>query len=161
MVGNLGLLVPLESENRWTDLLAVLIATDPAAAAGVLGLRDVAGRELSVSREVRAGRQERVDLQIHVDGQLHTVLEAKVLSGLGHAQLARYDSAYRGAHAYLVAYPGRLVIDPGVGSRWHGVSWEQLFDSFAASRDVWVAGTAAAWLAYLDSALPHVEEDTK
>jgi hypothetical protein len=41
MPATIGFVVPLENENRWTDLLAVLIATDPAAAAGPLGLGSV------------------------------------------------------------------------------------------------------------------------
>lgn len=161
MVADIGLLVPVENETRWTDLLAVLIATDPAAAAGVLGIGDVADREVTVAREVRAGRKERVDLQIYVDGRVSTVLEAKVLSGLGHQQLARYSAAYPDADAYLLVHPGRLVIDPGAGSGWRPVSWEQLLTAFAASHDGWVAETAAAWLAHLAAALPRVDADTR
>jgi hypothetical protein len=58
----LGYVVPLENENRWTDLLAVLISTDPSAAAGVLGLGDVSGREVGPAREVPTGGRDRVDL---------------------------------------------------------------------------------------------------
>lgn len=135
MVRNLRFIVPLENENRWTDLLAVLISTDPVAAAGPLDLGHVEGREVTVSREVGAKDGERVDLQVHVDGRLRTVLEAKVLSGLGRAQLARYDVAYSGAKSYLLVHPGRLVIDPGNDSKWRAVSWESLLGSFAASSD--------------------------
>ena len=161
MVRDLGLLVPLENENRWTDLLAVLVATDPATAADMLGLGDVTGHRVTLAREVRAGHHERVDLLIHVDGQLHTVFEAKVLSGLGHSQLDRYGSAYPDARRYVLAYPGRLVIDPGAGNSWRGVSWEQLLGAFAVSQDPWVAQTAIAWLEHLDQAMPHVDGDTR
>jgi hypothetical protein len=104
VVRNLRFIVPLDNENRWTDLLAVLISTDPIAAAGPLNLADVADRDVTVSREVRAGRGEQVDLQVHVDGRLRTVLDAKVLSGLGPTQLERYDTAYPAAETYLLAY---------------------------------------------------------
>ena len=160
MVSNLRLLVPLENENRWTDLLAVLISTDPAAAAAALDLGDITGRVVSVSREVRAGPHERVDLLIHVDGQLHTVLEAKVLSGLGPAQLTRYDTAYPDALQYVIAYPGRLVIDPGAIGRWRGATWESLLAAFSASSNNWVARTARAWLEHLGQTLPHVDGGT-
>jgi hypothetical protein len=105
------LLVPVENENRWTDLLAVLISTDPTAGADLLGLGEVRGGDVSVAREVRGGRGERVDLHVLVDGRLRTVLEAKVLSGLGHRQLLRYAEAYPDAANYLLVYPARLVVD--------------------------------------------------
>jgi hypothetical protein len=161
VVRNLQFIVPLENENRWTDLLAVLICTDPAAAAGPLALGDVEGREVTVSREVRGGRDERVDLQVHVDGRLHTVLEAKVLSGLGPTQLSRYVLAYPDAQRFLLVYPGRLVVDPGTGSKWRGISWESVLASFAASSDAWVGQTSAAWLEHLASALPYVHAGTR
>jgi hypothetical protein len=161
VVRNLRFVVPLENENRWSDLLAVLICTDPVAASGPLSLGDVAGHEVTAFREIRAGPAERVDLQVHVDGQLHTVLEAKVLSGLGPAQLARYERAYPEAKMYLLAYPGRLVIDPGPGSKWRGITWESLLGGFAASSDPWVAQTSAAWLEHLACALPEVHAETR
>lgn len=144
MVRELRLLVPLENENRWTDLLAVLISTDLAAAAGVLGLGDINGREVSEAREVGTGLGGRVDLQVLVDGRLRTVLEAKVLSGLGPSQLVGYDRAYPNADNYLLAYPERLVIDPGTESRWRGVTWETLLSASSRSGDPWVAQTSAA-----------------
>lgn len=161
MVVDLGLLVPLENENRWTDLIAVLIATDPATAAAVLGLDDVAGRRFEVAREERAGKHERADLLIRLDGQLHTVCEAKVLSGLGHQQLERYSASYPGAASYLLLHPARLVIDPGAGSGWRAVSWEALLTAFATSTNSWVAETAQAWLEHLQRALPHAEATTR
>lgn len=157
VVRGLRLLVPVENENRWTDLLAVLISTDPTAAADLLGLGDVRGGDVSVAREVRGGRGERVDLQVLVDGRLRTVLEAKVLSGLGRRQLLRYVEAYPDAVNYLLVYPARLVVDPGAGSRWRGVTWEALLGAFSHSGDPWVAETSEAWLAVLSSALPHVD----
>jgi hypothetical protein len=161
VVRNLRFIVPLENENRWTDLLAVLISNDPVAVAGPLGLGDIEGREVTVSREVGDARGRRVDLQVHVDGLLYTVLEAKVLSGPGPAQLASYEASYPDASTYLVVYPGHLVIDPGSGSRWRGISWESLLGTLAASRDAWVAQTSAAWLEHLATALPHVDAATR
>lgn len=161
MVCEMRFLVPLENENRWTDLLAVLIATDPVAAARPLRLGTTAGRQVTVAREVRAGAGERVDLEVRVDGQLRTILEAKVLSGLGPGQLARYSTAYPGAHTYLIAHPARLAIDPGAASDWRAVSWEILLTAFAKSRNPWVAETSAAWLEHLSTALPRVSAHTR
>ena len=160
MVGNLRFIVPLENETRWSDLLAVLIFNDPVIVADVLGLGDVHGRVVSVCREVTDGAG-RVDLLVYVDGRLETVLEVKVLSGLGRTQLARYESSYPDASAHLVAYPERLVIDPGPASKWHGISWESLLRAFAESTDSWVAQTSQAWLDHLAKALPQVEADSR
>jgi hypothetical protein len=83
MLTDIHLLVPLENENRWTDMLAVLIRNDPAAAAVAFDFGDITGRTVTIRREVpAAGGTDRVDLLIYLDGTLHTVLEAKVLSGL-------------------------------------------------------------------------------
>jgi hypothetical protein len=153
-------LVPLENENRWTDLLAVLIATDPVAAARPLRLGNITGRQVTVEREVRAGG-ERVDLGVFVDGRLRTVLEAKVLSGLGPSQLARYITAYPGAGSYLLTHPARLVIDPGDGSGWRAISWETLLAAFTKSANPWVAETSAAWLDHLSMTLPRVDARTR
>jgi len=161
VVRELRFLAPLENENRWTDLLAVLIATDPVAAARQLRLGNITGRQVTVEREVRAGAGERVDLEVFVDGRLRTVLEAKVLSGLGPGQLARYDTAYPGARTYLVAHPARLIIDPGTGSPWRAISWETLLAAFTKSRNAWVAETSAAWLDHLSTALPRVNAHTR
>jgi hypothetical protein len=130
VVRNLRFVVPLENENRWSDLLAVLVCTDPVAAAGALFLGEVQGRDITACREVPAGG-ERVDLVVHVDGRLRAVVEAKVLSGLGPAQLPRYEAAYPGAESYVLVYPGRLVIDPGTESRWRATTWEAVLGALA------------------------------
>jgi hypothetical protein len=157
----IGFVVPLENENRWSDLLAVLIVTDPAAAAGPLGLGDVAGHEVTVEREVRAGERERVDLLVKIDGVLRTVLEAKVLSGLGTQQLARYSKSYDGAASYRLVYPCRLLIHAGDNTDWNGTTWESLLAAFVVSSNPWVAETATAWRDHLADALPRMDPDTR
>lgn len=127
----------------------------------MLGLGDVAGRDVTVSREVGTASGDRVDLHVHVDGRLRTVLEAKVLSGLGPKQLARYELAFPDAENYLLLHPGRLVVDPGTGSRWNRITWEGLLTAFSTSNDPWVAQTGAAWLEHLTESLPHVSPDTR
>ncbi len=135
--------------------------TDPVPAARPLRLGNITGRQVTVAREVRAGAGARVDLEVFVDGRLRTVLEAKVLSGLGPSQLARYGTAYPGAGTYLVVHPARLVIDPGAGSDWRAISWEVLLAPFTRSPNPWVAETSAAWLDHLSTVLPNVNAHTR
>ena len=66
----------------------------------LLGLPSEPDR-VRVRREVSGGRQSRVDLLVDVDGHLATVVEVKVLSGLGRNQLARYDDAWPTAGGLL------------------------------------------------------------
>jgi hypothetical protein len=158
---DLGYVVPPENENRWTDLLAVLILADPGAAAGPLGLGEIGDRPVRVRREVPAGGHDRVDLLVYVDDVLTTVLEAKVLSGLGHAQLERYSASYPGARSYRLIHPERLLIDPGASSGWTGTSWESILRAFAGSTHSWVRETAEAWLVHTARALPEVDARTR
>lgn len=161
MPAGLGFLVPLSNENRWTDLLAALICSDPSAAAKPLGLVDASSSQVEVAREVRADEHDRFDLIVKVDGKLRTVVEAKVLSGLGYQQLEKYERAYPGAAHYLLVYPQKLPIHPGVAPAWHGVTWETLLGAFATSRDAWVAETATAWLEHLARSLPEMNPDLR
>lgn len=84
----LSYLLPLGRETRWTDLLAVLIQSDPASAAVALQL-GVPEARLSVRREARAGDHDRLDLQVLKGERVAAVVEVKVLSGLGRTQLDR------------------------------------------------------------------------
>jgi hypothetical protein len=54
VVRELRFLAPLENENRWTDLLAVLIATDPVAAARQLRLGNITGRQVPCAAHLLA-----------------------------------------------------------------------------------------------------------
>lgn len=153
-------LVPLTSETRWSDLLAVLIAADPSCVSTLLGLPSDPER-VQVRREVSGGRQSRVDLLVDVDGQLTTVIEVKVLSGLGRGQLARYDDAWPDAGRRVLVFPGRLPIDGVAEAGWQPLPWEGLLAAFACSDDPWVARTAAAWQAHLLNATPALDGTTR
>ncbi len=162
MLKDIQLLVPFDNENRWTDMLAMLIRNDPAAAAIALDLGDITGRDVTIQREVLAARStDRVDLLIYLDRTLHTVLEAKALSGLGGAQLHRYSTSYPDARRYRVVSPARLVIHPGSAHQWTPSTWEELLTPFTVSSRPWVADTAAAWLEHLEVGLPQLSAELR
>lgn len=64
---DLGFVIPLTSENRWSDLLASFIATDPTPIAQLIGCQvDSVRREVLVRggsrRKGAATRADRLDL---------------------------------------------------------------------------------------------------
>lgn len=162
MPSAMGWLVPLDNENRWSDLLALLAVNDPRCAAAAFGLGQVDGRSVTVEREVSAARgADRVDMLVRVDGELRTVVEAKVLSGLGVRQLDRYAASFPGAADYLVVSPARLPVHPAGAAGWRAVSWESLLTPFTHSTNAWVAETAVSWLDYLQQAMPELSADLR
>jgi hypothetical protein len=160
MVLSLGFIVPVERENRWSDLLAVLVEADPGRAAECLGLGALPA-PVSVRREVDLDAAGQVDLLVSAGGQVHAVIEVKLLSGLGGDQLRRYHEAFRGARHHIVIFPARLVVDVSQQPPWRGVSWEQVLGGLAASSNPWVAETAQAWIGHLENAVPAVDGHTR
>jgi hypothetical protein len=156
----LGFALPLRSEAHWSDLLAVLIATDPFPFAKVLGLRqDLAG--VQVRREAAVDRGSRPDIVLAAGGSCIAVVEVKVLAGLGARQLERYREAEPGAEAYALVYPEHLPVLPRDAGRWQGVTWERVLESYEGSGHPWAAATARAWRCHLDAALPKVGPQTR
>jgi hypothetical protein len=149
----------LGSEARWSDLLAVLIATDPAQLSSALGLRHDPFA-LEVHRELAVDSANRPDIVLTVDGRCVAVIEVKVLAGLGTKQLLRYQKAEPGADVYALLYPERLVIHLPEANPWRGLTWETVLTAYGRSDHPWVATTARAWLRHLDTALPKVGPDT-
>lgn len=153
-------LLPISSgENRWSDLFADLIDTDPVPIRRLLHLR--AGRHIRVEREVPIPPRDRLDLMIRADGHPLAVIETKLLSGLGPRQLERYASAIPDADHYFVLHPRRLGGLVTSSSGWSSLTWEAVLAAHALSDHPWVAETARAWSAHLDAALPHVATDTR
>lgn len=152
-------IVPLDNENRWTDLLAVLIEADPAAPAALLGLGD-RPHEVRAHREVGITPKDRVDLLLDVDGQPRAVVEVKLLSGLSSRQLSRYREALPAVDSHVLLYSEQLPIDIALEVGWRAVTWESLLGAFAESPSSWVAETARAWLAHLKKAMPKIDGDT-
>jgi len=153
-------LLALNNENRWTDVLAVLVETDPMAASVALGL-DPPLRSPTVRREAVEGGGSRLDLLVCEGDRTRVVVEAKVLSGLHRAQLRRYRERRSDAERYLIVYLARLPVHVLPESGWSTLTWESLLEGFANSTDAWVARTATAWRSYLDIAIPTVDEHTR
>ncbi|MGY2079891.1 PD-(D/E)XK nuclease family protein [Modestobacter sp. SYSU DS0657] len=154
-------IVPLGSENRWSDLLATLIETDPSAVADLLLLPQVDACSVRVRREAPGLGRDRIDLIISVDGEIRCVIEAKVLSGLGYGQLQRYGDAYPDVHNRVFVFPERLPVHIGEQAGWREMTWEQLLRGLAVSEDAWVAHTAGEWLAHLERSMPQLGSETR
>ena len=59
---DLSFVIPAANENRWSDLLATLIATDPRPIAGLVGTDcDTARREVTVAGQT-GRKSDRLDL---------------------------------------------------------------------------------------------------
>jgi hypothetical protein len=156
----LSFALPLQAETHWSDMLAVLIATDPVPLGVVLGL-EFGQAVLSVSREAFADSANRPDIVLTANGARIAVIEVKVLSGLGPRQLERYYEAVPDANAYVLVYPERLAVSLHDAKPWREVTWETLLRAYEDSGHSWVAATARAWRHHLDSALPKVETGTR
>lgn len=75
--------LPLGSEQRWSDLLAVLIATDPGPLSTALGLcYDTS--VLTVHREVTIDAASRPDIVLRVNGICVAVIEVRRYPGQRH-----------------------------------------------------------------------------
>jgi len=156
----LGFALPLRSETHWSNLLAVLTATDPAPLSKVLGLRCDPAR-LLVRREALVDRANRPDIVLVADGVRVAVVEVKVLAGLGARQLERYREAEPGADVYALVYPERLAVPLQQAGAWQGLTWETVLESYEGSSHPWAAATARAWRSHLTSALPKVGPETR
>lgn len=154
---NLKFVIPGSKENRWSDLLAALIATDPAPIARIVGREpDQVQREVVVRGNGR--RSERLDLLLSRDQDAVAAIEVKVLSDLGLDQLQRYVAAFPGARAYLVLHLRQLPLT--VPEPWQAFAWEDVLAGHVASTHPWVATTARAWLDQLAELVPHVDGET-
>jgi hypothetical protein len=148
-------LLPFDNENRWSDLLAVLIERDPRAAALAF---EWAETDLTVTREAPGEGKDRIDVVTRSGDELVGVVEVKVLGVLGRNQLERYRRALQGAQRYALVFPHRLPVT--ASGDWRPVTWEVVLDAFADSSVPWVAETAIAWREHLESSLPRVDATT-
>lgn len=151
----LSFALPLQSETHWSDLLAVLIATDPIPLCVVLGV-GYDPSAVSVSREAFVDPASRPDIVLTIGGDRIAVIEVKVLAGLGARQLERYSEAVPDAEVYALVHPERLAFPLDDANPWRGLTWEALLRAYENSDHSWVAATARAWRHHLDSALPKI-----
>lgn len=157
---DLRFVVPAANENRWSDLLASMIATDPVPLAGLLEVEfDEIAREVVVA--AGAGRRsDRLDVLLRRGGRDVGVIEAKLLSDLGPDQLVRYQAAFPSASAYRVLHLGRLPVNLRESAPWKSLTWEAVLTAYARSSHHWVSATAHAWITQLDLLVPHVDAAT-
>jgi hypothetical protein len=152
--------LPLGSENRWSDLLAVLVETDPAPMTDLLGLQ-VSPGGITVRREASIDRSNRPDLVLMAGDRCLAVIEVKVLSGLGRRQLDRYEEVEPNADVYAVVFPQRLAVDTEGSPLWQPTHWESVIDAYRQSTNTWVRTTADAWAQHLRASMPAVDGTTQ
>lgn len=157
---DLSFVIPGWSENRWSDLLAALIKTDPAPLAGLIGVvADNVRREVAVPGDT-SRTSDRLDLLLTQGIRQVAAIEVKVLSDLGLDQLARYTAAFPEAERRYVLHLGSLPVNSTFTPGWSELSWEDVLTAYSASAHPWVAATSSAWLAQLDDLVPAVDADT-
>jgi hypothetical protein len=156
----LSFALPLQSETHWSDMLAVLIATDPVPLGAVLGRR-YGLASLLVGREALVDSANRPDIVLTAGGARIAVIEVKVLADLGPQQLERYRRAVPDADAYVLVHPERLAVPLHDAGPWQAVTWETLLRAYEDSDHSWAAATARAWRRHLDSALPEIGPGTR
>lgn len=156
---NLTFVVPGASENRWSDLLATLIATDSRPMSTLLGVDfDAVHREVVVGSAGR--RSDRLDLLLTHGSRRVVAIEAKILSDLGPQQLQRYGAAFPDVSQRRVLHLGRIPVDLRTAPGWSSLTWEEVLSAYAASSHEWVATTAGAWLAQLSELVPSIDSAT-
>ncbi|HKJ10952.1 MAG TPA: hypothetical protein VJ976_01040 [Ornithinimicrobium sp.] len=164
---DLSFLIPPTSENRWTDLLATFIATDPEPISELVE-REVDGVEREVlvrsnvkrRRGVAVRRADRLDLLLRHSGQQVAAVEAKLLAPLGPKQLERYEESFPGVPGFVL----HLDRFPMVGAElrdWQSLTWETVLNAYTRSRDEWVALTANVWRERLGQLVPEVNGSTR
>jgi hypothetical protein len=147
---DLSFVIPATNENRWGDLLATLIATDPSPIACRLGIEcDGVRREVVVPGHT-ARSSDRLDLLLLHRGREVAASEVKLLSDLGQQQLARYATAFPSVDVYRVLHLGRLPVNLHRAEPWKSLTWESVLDAYKRSHHPWVSTTAAAWIRELD-----------
>ncbi len=153
----LSFLIPGSAENRWSDLLATLVATDPAPLEALLGVTFT-----SIRREVTipGRRADRLDVLLERDGTPVAAIEAKLLSDLGPRQLDRYLHTFPVLESYSVLHLQRLPVDLQRHPRWASLTWEKVLDVYTTSANAWVRATARAWIGQLDALVPPLDGQT-
>lgn len=157
---DLSFVIPAANENRWSDLLATLISTDPQPIARLIGASpDTIRREVVVPGH-EGRKSDRLDLLLLSNGHQVAAIEVKLLADLGPQQLQRYQAAFPDAGAYLVLHLRNLPVNLRVAPGWKSLTWESVLEAYSESPHPWAAATARAWLTQLGALIPHVDTGT-
>lgn len=156
----LSYVIPGWNENRWSDLLAALIKTDPIPIEQLIGVTpDDVRREVAVPGET-SRKSDRLDLLLTRGNRQVAAIEAKVLSDLGLDQLSRYTTGFPDVENRYVLHLASLPVNPTSTPGWGELSWEAVLAAYSTSEHPWVAATAQAWLAQLHVLVPVVDAET-
>jgi len=157
---NLSFVIPAANENRWSDLLATLISTDPVPIVRLLDVDfDTVRREVVVPGQVRR-KSDRLDLLLLQGDREVAAIEVKLLSDLAPQQLERYRAAFPSAGQYRVLHLDTLPVNLLGANPWKSLTWESVLTAHGQSKNAWVAATARAWLVQLASLVPTVDAET-
>lgn len=157
---DLSFVIPAANENRWSDLLASLIATDPEPMAELVGIAfDGVQREVVIPGD-QARKSDRLDLLLTKGGVAAAAMEVKLLSDLGPRQLERYVAVFPTAQRHLVLHLDGLPVNLQRTRPWESLTWETMLSAYASSANAWVATTAQAWLLQLPRLVPAVDANT-
>jgi hypothetical protein len=148
------------NENRWSDLLATLISTDPDQIARLLQIECDSVRREVVVPGFAGRRSDRLDLLLQSAGRSTAAIEVKLLSDLGPRQLERYRAAFPAVETYRVLHLATLPVNLRGVASWESLTWESVLSAYAASEHPWVSATARAWRTQLASLVPVVDENT-
>ncbi len=157
---DLSFVVPGANENRWSDLLASLISTDPVPIARLLDVECDSVRREVVAPGLSERKSDRLDVLLKAAGQATAAIEVKLLSDLGPHQLKRYQSAFHSVGVFRVLHLDTLPVNLHDAPQWESLTWEDVLTAHANSEHPWVSSTALAWRAQLESLVPAVDEDT-
>lgn len=157
---DLSFVVPGSNENRWTDLLASLVSTDPVPIARLLDVECDSVRREAVAPGLLERTSDRLDLMLESAGVGTAAIEVKLLSDLGPDQLKRYQSAFASVGVFRVLHLDTLPVTLRDAPQWESLTWEDVLTAYANSEHPWVSATALAWRAQLASLVPAVNEDT-
>jgi len=156
-----NLLTPIDSETKWSSLLATFIALDASP------LTRLFDASLSTTDKVHCEFRSRVtkDFKQRADVYMEqdegdVIIECKVLSAIDPEQLAMYEKAFPNAKHRLVVAPAGIRPPQERRAGWLYATWDELFELFGMSSNSWVRETSEMWVRSLFSQLPKVESST-
>lgn len=154
-------LTPMGNENRWSDLLALLIELDPGSGTRIFDLRVADALEVR-REEVRDSTEDRADLAVrNASGSLETVIECKVGANVDVWQLARYTERWPDSRRFALVTLFDVTGLIGEVARWTALTWRTVFEGFASSEVPTAAQLGSLGLQRLEQELGGCTGDTR